>query len=113
IDWLNQFTFQIEKFGNAEQLGCKNDIDFVDKFNKGEINHCLLKPSDKMLPDGLLLIRENSKCFAIVLSIKYSRNIKTKTFQQSLTSTDLEKVYCKVDGSKVIKGYAKVQKQFH
>jgi len=119
---MYQLRFSLKRFGTAEMLGLKDDIDYLQKCASGEMEDMLLFPNNLMRPDGIMLVKrfvksnddkllhrselENGteyevRWFAIVLSSKiYSDKVPTDEFKSGITSTDLTKVYFTKDGAK-------------
>src|SRR5262249_34661895 len=119
--WMSKIKFQVVRFGRAEQLGFKNDLDFFEATCKDDprTKHVLLQPATTMRPDGLVLLKRYLKVdsngkedenelleerptgeyrlrwFAVVIGAKvYSSAVHKETHQSNVSSTDLTLAYC-------------------
>jgi len=95
--------------------GYSNDLAVIKSIKNGALKqNILLFPQNQMQPDGLWLMHENNKWFAVVFAqIISSNEIDKKTFEQNERSTDISLVYYKADGSGVNEAFQSMCESFH
>lgn len=89
MEWLKKVKFNCKDFGMKELLGCKTDFEVL-KNNE----FVLLKPEDKMHPDGILCLTCDGKYYFLVCTLKISKKIIVKQKQKkNILSGDLRLIY--------------------
>jgi hypothetical protein len=72
-EWLKNVKFKCDDFENQILVG-KSDIEIL-KFYLNNKKYTILKPSNNMHPDGILIIKYNEKYYFIIVCDKMSWDI--------------------------------------
>jgi hypothetical protein len=91
-EWLEKIKFKCKDFVKTEDFG-SSDAKILKMFLK-ENKYFMLKPTNKMHPDGIMIFQYNDKYYFMIIGDKIScDDVSSKETKKNIYSTDLQLIY--------------------